>query len=156
MKAITLHQPWASLMAWGDKQIETRGWRTLYHGPLAIHAAKKYDPTLQLFDRAAQGQFGEALERRQVDVDELPLGQILAIVHLDECVHLSDKWRVEHTLQRSPAPYEDLWGDYRFGRYAWLTSNRRELKFPVSCRGYQGIWDLDMETLAALHKQGIV
>ena len=34
IKALTLHQPWASLMAWGVKTIETRGWATAYRGPL--------------------------------------------------------------------------------------------------------------------------
>src|SRR5437588_10588621 len=40
MKAITLMQPWASLVASGDKRIETRRWNTNYRGPLAIHASK--------------------------------------------------------------------------------------------------------------------
>ena len=40
MKAITLHQPWASLVALGVKTIETRSWPTKYRGPLAIHAGK--------------------------------------------------------------------------------------------------------------------
>lgn len=39
MKALTLRQPWASLVALGVKTIETRGWSTSYRGPLAIHAA---------------------------------------------------------------------------------------------------------------------
>lgn len=39
MKALTLHQPWASLIAVGAKKIETRSWSTSYRGPLAIHAA---------------------------------------------------------------------------------------------------------------------
>lgn len=38
MKALTLHQPWASLVALGVKTVETRGWATSYRGPLAIHA----------------------------------------------------------------------------------------------------------------------
>lgn len=41
MKALTLHQPWASLVACGVKTIETRSWSTSYRGPLAIHAAVK-------------------------------------------------------------------------------------------------------------------
>jgi hypothetical protein len=41
VKAITLWQPWASLVALGVKSIETRSWSTSYRGPLAIHAAKK-------------------------------------------------------------------------------------------------------------------
>jgi hypothetical protein len=40
MKAITLHQPWATLVAIEQKKIETRSWPTSYRGPLAIHAAK--------------------------------------------------------------------------------------------------------------------
>ncbi len=40
MKAITLHQPWATLVAVGAKRIETRSWATSYRGPLAIHAAR--------------------------------------------------------------------------------------------------------------------
>lgn len=39
MKALTLWQPWASLVALGVKSIETRSWSTSYRGQLAIHAA---------------------------------------------------------------------------------------------------------------------
>lgn len=38
MKAITLMQPWATLVAIGAKRLETRSWSTNYRGPLAIHA----------------------------------------------------------------------------------------------------------------------
>lgn len=39
MKALSLRQPWASMIADGRKTIETRTWRTRYRGPLAIHAS---------------------------------------------------------------------------------------------------------------------
>jgi len=41
MKAITLHQPFASLVALGVKRIETRSWPTKHRGLIAIHAAAK-------------------------------------------------------------------------------------------------------------------
>jgi len=41
MKALTLHQPWASLIALGVKTIETRSWSTPYRGRLLIHAGAK-------------------------------------------------------------------------------------------------------------------
>lgn len=41
MKALSLRQPWASLIADGRKTIETRAWRTRYRGPLAIHASAR-------------------------------------------------------------------------------------------------------------------
>ena len=46
MKAITIRQPWATLIVSLDgsgrplKAAETRGWKTSYRGPLAIHAGK--------------------------------------------------------------------------------------------------------------------
>jgi hypothetical protein len=43
VKALTLHQPWASAIAEGIKTIETRSWSTSYRGPLAIHAGKSTD-----------------------------------------------------------------------------------------------------------------
>lgn len=42
MKVLTLHQPWASLIALGVKTIETRSWTTSYRGPLAIHAGASF------------------------------------------------------------------------------------------------------------------
>ena len=41
MKALSLRQPWASLIADGHKTIETRTWRTHYRGLLAIHASAR-------------------------------------------------------------------------------------------------------------------
>ena len=41
MRALSLRQPWASLIADGHKTIETRTWRTRYRGPLAIHASAR-------------------------------------------------------------------------------------------------------------------
>ncbi len=50
MRALTLTQPWASLVAgarhpnrstrFGTKHCTSRSWRTAYRGPLAIHAGK--------------------------------------------------------------------------------------------------------------------
>lgn len=43
MKAITIKQPWATLIALGEKRFETRSWQTKYRGPIAIHAGKTID-----------------------------------------------------------------------------------------------------------------
>ena len=47
MKALTIRQPWASLIAQGDKTIEIRSWRTHYRGPLLITASGKTDDPAQ-------------------------------------------------------------------------------------------------------------
>lgn len=41
IKAISLHQPYASLVALGVKKIETRHWRTKYRGRILICSTKK-------------------------------------------------------------------------------------------------------------------
>lgn len=41
IKAISLKQPWASLVASGKKTIETRKWITTYRGDLVICSSKK-------------------------------------------------------------------------------------------------------------------
>lgn len=43
MKALSVMQPWANLIASGEKTIETRKWSTKYRGPLLIVSAKEPD-----------------------------------------------------------------------------------------------------------------
>lgn len=38
MKAITIKQPWATLIAKGYKEYEFRTWKTKYRGDILIHA----------------------------------------------------------------------------------------------------------------------
>lgn len=40
LKALSLKQPWANMIASGEKTIETRRWPTDYRGPLLIVASK--------------------------------------------------------------------------------------------------------------------
>lgn len=40
MKAISIKQPWASLVAAGHKTVECRTWKTAYRGPLLICSSK--------------------------------------------------------------------------------------------------------------------
>lgn len=112
MKAISLWQPWASLIACGAKPFETRHWappRELIGQPIAIHAAKKIDKqAAQLaqdlmygqhkdggFDLADKlgatmsktpdrlmGRFGQAL---------MPIGCVVAIVRLDGAFQLGER-----------------------------------------------------------------
>jgi len=41
MKALSIKNPWATLIADGKKTIETRTWPTKYRGPLLICATKQ-------------------------------------------------------------------------------------------------------------------
>ncbi len=116
MKALTLYQPWASLIADGRKRVETRPRGLSYRGLLAIHAGLKVD-------RAACKQFG-------YDPDTIPRGAVLCIVNMVDCV-------------RFPSPHvtSDLFGDYAAGRYGYILELVERLPAPVAARGYQCLWD---------------
>lgn len=43
MKALSIRQPWAWLIANGYKPVENRTWNTHFRGQFLIHAAQKFD-----------------------------------------------------------------------------------------------------------------
>jgi len=43
MKALSVKQPWANMIAWRQKTIETRTWSTEYRGDLLIVSSRKPD-----------------------------------------------------------------------------------------------------------------
>ena len=43
MKALTIKEPWASLIINGYKEYEFRSWKTNYRGKILIHAGKSLE-----------------------------------------------------------------------------------------------------------------
>jgi len=108
--ALTLWQPWASLVALGVKRYETRSWRTSYRGRLAIHAAKRLVPVEGYAGALIAARLGEAGLR----LDSLPLGAVVATCTLVDCYPVESLWG-------ELVDMGDEWafGDWRIGRYAW-------------------------------------
>ncbi len=127
MKAITLWEPWASLIAVGAKQYETRSWYTQYKGEIAIHAAKveKYPGINVVNTMRAAG----------LDPDDLEYGKIVCIVDLVDCVEMDAR------LIGMQSITESVLGGWEIGRYAWKLENVRRLKTPISATGSQGFWN---------------
>lgn len=138
IKAITLFNPWATLMAMGLKKIETRSWATHYRGPLAIHAG--------LNRKFVGGKFLTGLCQRNLCLlhQRLVFGAIVAIVLLTDCVRitypLSEPDR-EYNPYRICARNEIELGDYRVGRYMWITQFQKRIEPPILARGAMGLWD---------------
>jgi hypothetical protein len=83
MKAITIHQPWATLIALGEKRFETRSWSTKYRDSIAIHAAKKVDKEICLLE-----PFRSVLAKHEYTADNLPTGVVVATAKLEECLKI--------------------------------------------------------------------
>lgn len=112
-RALTIRQPWASLVIHAGKDVENRGWRTRHRGELLIHAGL-YRPN------------GEEVDGLRIAYPELPqklpLGAIIGTVDLAGCVRDSD----------SEWAQEDAWH--------WLLSNPRPLDKPLYMPGKLGLW----------------
>ena len=139
MKAITLYQPWAQLIAIKAKTVETRSWNTQYTGPLAIHAGLS---TSGLFLATAPGKIRDLLVEADEDPDNLPLGCMVATSELMACLEVVD----EHILAFvDPSGLQRILGDLSIGRYAWMLDRDKTTKLstPVPVKGHQGLWYWD-------------
>lgn len=157
MKVITIWQPWASLLACGAKQYETRSWATNCRGPIAIHAGLKNPNSIVAsfsMDRTMTGATRKALG--EIDFGALPRGVIIATAELVEC------WEI-HGAHSRGASYKEvfiekddpndsngltwiednelLFGDFTPGRYAWEFANMKMLPEPIPAKGRQGLWN---------------
>jgi hypothetical protein len=152
MKAITLHQPWATLIALGEKRIETRSWPTNYRGPIAIHAAKTMPAYAREF--CGQRETVELLEHYGLEAEGLPLGAVLATAKLVDCVKFSSATgrlvrdrgvitNVRTVVAYSVGPDEHLYGDFSEGRFGFVLEDMTPLPEPIPARGFQGLWDWD-------------
>ncbi|MGG6309814.1 ASCH domain-containing protein [Paenibacillus macerans] len=139
MKTITIHQPWASLIAVGAKKFETRSWKTNYRGPIAIHASMKGLPHLWFWDKPMLQEF----EERGIDVNDLPKGCVVATANLTNCIKSVDTWTDGYILEDGRYIYtpEYEFGDFTPGRYAWELTNVIRLASPIPVKGQQGLWN---------------
>lgn len=161
IKAISLWEPWASLIATGAKTIETRSWPTKYRGKLLICAAKKRDK--DSLDLVYLGSFGVGLSPLVKDLkDNVPLlnpdrliknlnfGKAVAIVNLIAC-HTTE------LMKEDEYPYiknEIDFGDYTSGRYCWVfdRNNIMQITEPFEVRGSQGFFDVEIPDNISLKK----
>ena len=131
MRAITLWQPYATLLVQGVKLHETRSWpmpAALLDGPTAIHAARR---TIDARDAAR-------IEAEGMLVSDCPLGAVVGWVRFARCLP-------------TPRPgLVDQWGDDSPGRWVWVVDRRCAcaLDAPLHRRGRQGVWRLDDEAAA--------
>ena len=132
MKAISLHQPSAHLMAIGAKRIETRGWKTDVRGWVLIHAALKWTKA----QREMVADWPEEMMRG------FATGAVVCAVRLVDCVEMNDLGLVTFMLNEYGEPHEATYGDYSPGRFAWVTDAVVRFETPVVWRGRQGWFDV--------------
>lgn len=137
MKGISLWEPWASAIAHGFKQIETRAHRTNHRGPLAICAARTKLHAGFIHEPAVCGFF------QQVGIvipDHLAFGCIVAVANVVDCRRTED-------LRSDLSRHEIHFGNYAAGRWGWILADVRRLKKPIPFRGNQALFNVPDELL---------
>ena len=147
-KVLTMWEPWATLLIGREKFIETRPSQTKHlwpYGIYLIHSAKKFEQWQR--DLCKTGPFFESLSRIS---DRLRIGvnpgHIIGAINIIRCDRMVAKWdyythKDERVFQiEGMGNIENLFGDYREGRYAWLSDNPQVLKTPIPYVNGQGYY----------------
>ncbi len=142
MKALTIKQPWAALIAAGYKTMEVRSWKTDYRGPIAIHAGMSFDENALpvILDHATRhGVMDMHLPLCSVDV-----GAVVAVAEL-----ATVKALYGHGYHKAALCDYDIDG----GQYGWVLNCVRPLVRPVVCRGAQRLWELSERQVEAVNRR---
>ena len=126
MKAISLHQPWASMIARGEKTIETRWWRTTHRGDLLICSTKK------------------------PSYSSLPCGFAIAIVDVYDCIPYESKHDLESGFDELKARMvlelqkecdRQVWSTSRV--WSWMLRDIRRITTVFAVHGCQGFFEVE-------------
>lgn len=131
MKALSIRQPWAWLVANGHKPIENRTWKTKFRGRVLIHASKgmtndEYDDALATAMHAGHRSYFPPREK-------LERGGIVGVATIIDCVppdRLSSPWHM---------------GD----QFGFQIADAKVLPF-IPCKGALGFFDIPPDVAAAL------
>ena len=115
MKALSIRQPWAWLIANGYKDIENRTWNTKFRGRLYIHTGQRIDPN----DFQRQREY---VKQSGIVIPELVTGAVIGEVDIVDCV------------AQSGSPWFD-------GPYGLVLANPVAYDKPIPCKGQLGFFN---------------
>ncbi len=120
MKALSISQPWSSLILSGEKSIETRSWSTNFRGKFFIHAPKRIDLP--------------ACARFNIEPKSLITGALVGTANLVNVKHYTDfdTWVADVERHLNPL------GNYHFypkKPYGFVLGNIERLEKPVPYKG---------------------
>lgn len=118
MKCLSLKQPYADLLAFGEKTIELRKWNTKFRGEFLIHASKNIDI--------------EACERLDIDIDKLTIGAMIGSAFLYDVKEYSNQEEFNKDKQKHFSIVTKYFDGYKYG---FLIRNARMFKKSIPYPG---------------------
>jgi hypothetical protein len=164
MKALTIIHPWAFLIQKGEKQIETRSWRTKRIGLFGIHAGVTVnasvldEPEFRRVLSAPGSPYQITRDNWTSRPGSLQQRAIVAVAYLAECVPTEEQVQEWERSQTNSIPtaaeeQERAFGDYGPKRWAWRLQDVFELPQAVSCGGSLQLWKVPPEPAARVMDQ---
>ena len=124
MKALTVKQPWATLISEGIKKYEFRSWKTNYRGKILIHAGAGIDKE-------------KLKEFKKLNLD-YPKKRIVAVAEIEDCLELTDELNDKIIKEKNIA-----YGNKKRTGYAWKLKNIKKINNPKEINGKLGLWNVD-------------
>ncbi len=125
MKALTIKEPWASLIINGYKKYEFRSWKTKYRGKILIHAGMS-------LEKDAAKRFSEYnLEYYK--------GAIIGEATITDCILVDTKFN-EELRKINPLVYAR---SNHVETYAWKLENIKKYDKPIYIKGKLGLWNYE-------------
>ncbi len=154
LPALTVRQPWASLIAQGTKRCETRGWpppKQLIGQRLAIHAGQARLPRDLSAQETAAIEAGLGLSAARWA--ELPFGALVCTAVMEGAYRVGANSRhprrlkITETVSGSVSmdaieleAAETRFGDFSAGRWAWLLREIELIDPPIPATGRRKVW----------------
>lgn len=155
MLVLSLHQPLASLIAYGLQRLDGRTWASDHRGPLWIHAAAK-EPSHEDI-QSMEGFHAEVFRELSGNDDaqptlppSYPTSCLLGCVDMVDCVS-AEEYTAWPTLPLGVREEARIHGD---GKY-FLFENHQRLVLPQRMPGQHKLWKLEHELARSLWDGGL-
>ena len=119
MKALTIKEPWATLIIEGYKTYEFRGWKTNYRGKILIHSGLSLEKDM-----------AERFKQYNLNYN---CGNIIGEAELTDCILVDEKI--------NPLVYAK---SNHVEKYAWNLENIKKYDKPIPCKGKLGLWNYEV------------
>jgi hypothetical protein len=113
-----------------------------------VHAAKKRVDMYEYFSTSEYMSIVNTFRHKGLKLSdfEKTRGCLLGVVRLVDCKRIYEGdtgpyiWDEENNMKRLISNTEQVYGDYRDGRYAWITEPMQLLSYPHPFRGKQRLF----------------
>ena len=120
MKALTIKEPWASLIVQGFKKYEFRSWKTNYRGKILIHA----------------GLSKENIEKFNNYNLDISSGEIVGEAYITDCILVDEKF--DKALREIDS---NVYCSNHVGLYAFKLDKIVKYDKKIKIRGRLGLWN---------------